>query len=188
MVLFPPAINLLYIIYYILSIVYYYLKFILGVLVFDYFIMRIPFTNRTADVDLPAAPGQPKVTVRAIIDSFREQLPSNFSDLFEAFVLLSPRKVRVTCRTPHNVEEVQNLGLALRSARVTFHPCRTARWVNVTCLSYGVPNEALQTALSSFGKILNVKMASYQGVYVGVRNVLIEISTPIPSSLKITEH
>ena len=150
--------------------------------------MRIPFANRTADVDLPAAPGQPKVTVRAVIDSFREQLPSNFSNLFEAFVLLSPRKVRVTCRTPHNLEEVQNLGLTFRSARVTFHPCRTAKWVNVTRLSYGIPNEALQAALSPFGKVLNVKMASYQGVYVGVRNVLMEISTPIPSSLKIAEH
>ena len=87
------------------------------------------------------------------------------------------------CRTRHNLEEVQNLGLTFRSARVTFHPCRTAKWVNVTRLSYGVPNEALQAALSPFGKILNVKMASYQGVYV-----LMEISTPIPSSVKIAEH
>ena len=187
-VLFPPAIYLFYILYYKLSIVYYNLKFILGVFFCEYFSMRIPFANRTADVDLPAAPGQPKVTVRAVIDSFREQLPSNFSNLFEAFVLLSPRKVRVTCRTPHNLEEVQNLGLTFRSARVTFHPCRTAKWVNVTRLSYGIPNEALQAALSPFGKVLNVKMASYQGVYVGVRNVLMEISTPIPSSLKIGEH
>ena len=178
----------MFIIYYILSIVYYYSKFILGVLFDDYFTMRIPFANRPADVDLPAASGQPKVTVWAVIDSFREQIPSNFSDLFEAFVLLSPRKVRVTCRTPHNLEEVQNLGLTFRSARVTFHPCRTAKWVNVTRLSYGLPNEALQAALSPFGKILNVKMASYQGVYVGVRNVLMEISTPIPLSLKIAEH
>ena len=60
--------------------------------------MRIPFANRTADVDLSAVPVQPKVTVKVVIDDFREQLPSNFSELFEAFVLLSPRKVRVTCR------------------------------------------------------------------------------------------
>ena len=33
--------------------------------------MRIPFANRTANVDLPAVPGQPKVTVRAVIDAFR---------------------------------------------------------------------------------------------------------------------
>ena len=56
--------------------------------------MHIPYANRTADVDLPAKPGQPKITVKAVIDDFRDQLPSNFNDLFEAFALLSPRKVR----------------------------------------------------------------------------------------------
>lgn len=150
--------------------------------------MRIPFANRTADVDLPAVPGQPKVTIKSVIDDFRAQLPSNFEMLFEAFVLLSPRKVRVTCRTPRALEEVQHLGLAYRNSAVTFHPCRTARWVNVTRLSYGVPNEAIQAALSPYGKVLNIKMDSYQGVYVGVRNVLMEISTPIPSNVRIADH
>ena len=149
--------------------------------------MRIPFANRTADVDLPAAPGQPKVTIKAIIDDFRVQVPSNFTALFEAFVL-SPRKVRVTCRSPRALEEVQHLGLAFRNREVTFHPCRTAKWVNVTRLSYGVPTEALQAALSPYGKILTIKMESYQGVYVGVRNVLMEITTPIPSNLRIADH
>ena len=37
-------------------------------------------------------------------------------------------------------------------------------------------------------KVLNVKMDTYKGVYVGVRNVLMEVTTPIPSSLKIAEH
>lgn len=150
--------------------------------------MRIPFANRTADVDLPAAPGQPKITIKNVIDDFRAQVPSNFTALFEAFVLLSPRKVRVTCRTPRALEEVQHLGLAFRNSAVTFHPCRTAKWVNVTRLSYGVPNEALQAALSPYGKILSTKMDSYQGVYVGVRNVLMEISTPIPSNIRIADH
>ena len=62
--------------------------------------MRIRSSNRTADVDLSAVPRQPKVTVKVVIDDFREQLPSNFSELFEAFVLLLPHKVRVTCRSP----------------------------------------------------------------------------------------
>ena len=151
-------------------------------------IMRIPFANRMADVDLPAATGQPKVTIKNIIDDFRAQVPSNFTALFEAFVLLSPRKVRITCRSPRALEEVQHLGLAFRNKGVTFHPCRTAKWVNVTRLSYGVPSEALQVALSPYGKILTIKMESYQGVYVGVRNVLMEIITPIPSNIRIADH
>ena len=43
-------------------------------------------------------------------------------------------------------------------------------------------------ALSPYGKILNVKMDSYQGVYVGVQNVLMEIATPIPSNIRIADH
>ena len=50
--------------------------------------MRIPFANRTADVDLPAVPGQPKVTVRAVIDALRDQVPRDFETLPEAFVFL----------------------------------------------------------------------------------------------------
>ena len=150
--------------------------------------MRIPFANRTADVDLPAVPGQPKVTVKAVIDAFRDQVPNNFEALFEAFVLLSPRKVRVTCRTSRALEDVCHLGLSFRDSPVIFHPCRSAKWVNITRLSYGVPNEAILAALSPFGKVHNIKMDTYKGVYVGVRNVLMDISTPIPSSLKIAEH
>ena len=141
-----------------------------------------------ADIDLPAAPGQPKVTIKGIIDCFRDQVPNNFPELFEAFVLLSPRKVRVTCRNLRVLEEVQQLGLTFRTKLVTFYPSRTAKWVNVTPLSYGVPDEALQQALSPFGKIISIKMDSYQGVYVGVRNVLTEIRQSIPSSLRITNH
>ena len=151
-------------------------------------VMRIPFANRTADVDLPVAPGQPKVTVKIVIDAFREQLPSNFAELFEAFVLLSPRKVRVTCRTPRRLEELLHLGLTFRNTPVTFHPCKTAKWVNITRLSYGVPNEAITEALRPYGKVLQIKMDVYQGVYVGVRNVLMEIANPIPSTLNIAAH
>ena len=150
--------------------------------------MRIPFANRTADVDLPAVQGQPKVTVKAVIDAFRDQVPRDFETLFEAFVLLSPRKVRITCRSPRALEEVIHLGLAFRNSPVTFHPCRTAKWVNITRLSYGVPQEAISAALQPYGKVLNVKMDTYKGVYVGVRNALMEVTTPIPSSLKIAEH
>ena len=89
--------------------------------------MRIPFANRTADVDLPAAPGQGKVTVKQVIDSFQGQVPDNFANIFEAFVLLSPRKVRVYFRSPRALEDSQHLGLAFRNQPVALHPCRTGQ-------------------------------------------------------------
>ena len=137
---------------------------------------------------MPVTPGQAKVTVKSVIDSFREQLPDHFSDLFEAFVPLSPRKVRVTCRSPRALEEVQHRGLLFHNNAVTFNPCRTAKWVNVTRLSYGIPNDAIQAALDPFGRVLTIKMDMYQGVYIEIRHVLMEISTPIPSSLLIADH
>jgi hypothetical protein len=150
--------------------------------------MRIPFANRTADVDLPVIEGQPKVNVKAIVDSFRDQVPSNFEALFEAFVLLSPRKVRVTCRSTKTLEEVCHLGLTFRNSPVKFNPCRSAKWVQVTKLSYGVPNEALITALKPYGRIIDVKMDAYKGVHIGIRQVLIDISAPIPSLLRVADH
>ena len=112
------------------------------------------------------------------------QASRDFETLFEAFVLLSPRKVRITCRSPRGLEKVIHLSLAFRNSLVTFHPCRTAKWVNITRLSYGLPQEAISAALQPYGKVLTVKMDTYKDVYVGVRNVLMEITTPIPSSLK----
>ena len=150
--------------------------------------MRIPFANRTADVELPAAPRQQKVTVKSIIDDFRSQLPSNFEALFEAFVLLSPKKVLVTCRTCRALEQVSHLGLPFGNTPVVFRPCRLAKWVNITRLSYGIPEQAIIDALTPYGKVLTVKMDTYQGVYIGVRNVLIEITTPIPSSIRVVDH
>ena len=150
--------------------------------------MRIPFANRTADIDLPVVQGQPKATIKSVIDVFREQVPNNFEALFEAFVLLSSRKVRVTCRTTRALEDVCNLGLEFQNSPVVIKPCRSAKWVNVTRLSYGVPNDVILEALRPYGKIHTVKMDVYQGVYVGVRNVLMDISVPIPSSLRIAEH
>ena len=39
--------------------------------------MRVPYANRTADVELPAVAGQPRVTVKSIIDDFKTQMPDN---------------------------------------------------------------------------------------------------------------
>ena len=61
--------------------------------------MKIPFSNRTVGVELPNTQGQAKVTVKNIMEDFHRQTGDNFPKLFEAFVLLSPRKVRITCRT-----------------------------------------------------------------------------------------
>ena len=141
-------------------------------------------------VELPNTQGQAKVTVKNIMEDFHRQTGDNFPKLFEAFVLLSPRKVRITCRTALNMEEVCHLWLTFRDVRVTFNPVRTAKWVNITRLSYGIPNEAIADALKPYGKVIQIKMDSFHGVYmyVGVPQVLMELSKSIPSRLTIAAH
>ncbi|CAB4003789.1 zinc finger CCHC domain-containing 3-like [Paramuricea clavata] len=86
------------------------------------------------------------------------------------------------------MEEVCHLGLTFRDVCLTFNPVRTAKWVNITRLSYGIPNEAIADALNPYGKVIQIKMDSFHGVYVGVRQVLMELSKPIPSRFTIAAH
>ncbi|CAB3984649.1 zinc finger CCHC domain-containing 3-like [Paramuricea clavata] len=86
------------------------------------------------------------------------------------------------------MEEVCHLGLTFRDVRLTFNPVRTAKWVNITRLSYGIPNETIADALNPYGKVIQIKMDSFHGVYVWVRQVLMELSKPIPSRLTIAAH
>lgn len=123
--------------------------------------MRIPFANRTADVLIPAVAGQPKVTVKSVIDEFQRQFPEGFQELFEAFVLLSPRLVRVTCKSSRAFEEFKNSGVSFRGSLIQFKPCRSAKWVNLTRLSYGIQQEAIVEALQPYGRALQVKMDQY---------------------------
>jgi hypothetical protein len=51
------------------------------------------------------------------------------------------------------MEEVCHLGLTLRDVRLTFNPVRAAEWVNITRLSYGIPNVAIAAAVKPYGKV-----------------------------------
>ncbi|CAB4008094.1 Hypothetical predicted protein [Paramuricea clavata] len=50
---------------------------------------------------------------------------------------------------------------------LTSNPVRTAKWVNITRLSYGIPIEAIADALKPYSKVIQIKMDSFHGVYVG---------------------
>ena len=149
--------------------------------------MHIPFANWMADVVIPAVAGQPKETVKSVIDEFQHQFPEGFRELFEAFVLPSPRLVRVTCKSARAFEEFKNSGVSFRGSLIQIRPCRSAKWVNLTRLSYGIQQEAIVEAFQPYGRVLQVKMDQYRGVYVGVRNILMEISKPIPSSITLVQ-
>ena len=73
--------------------------------------------------------------------------------------------------------------------RLQFNPVRTAKWVNIRRLSYGIPNKGIADALKPYGKVIQIKMDSFHGVYVGVRQVFImELSKSIPFRLIIAAN
>lgn len=150
--------------------------------------MKIPFANRTVDITLPQSPTSSKVTIKEVIDDFYKQLPDKFSPLMEAFVLMSPRLVRVTCKTARAAEELNHSGLTFRGSPITICPCVHGKWIHLTRLSYGVPQESITEALKPFGTVISVKMDTYRNVYLGVRNVLVDIRSPIPSRLQVAGH
>ena len=108
---------------------------------------NIPYSNWTIDVLLPqlAFEDNLRVTVKGIIDDFHGQLNDNFNTLLEAFVLLTPQRVCVTCKSLRALDEFRSLGLTFRGIPInTFLPCSRFRWVNVTRLSYGISDEVVK--------------------------------------------
>ena len=78
------------------------------------------------------------------------------------------------------MEAAEHSGLTVRGLPVAFRPVSKFMWVNVTHLSYGVPDEEITKALSGFGEIRQMKPEVYSNIYMGVRHVLMEIKQHIP--------
>lgn len=76
----------------------------------------IPFINRMTDVILSDQLDIHNVKVREVIDEFCSQV-DNCKDLFEAFVLMAPGRIRITCKTAHNFELVEKLDFWFADSR-----------------------------------------------------------------------
>jgi hypothetical protein len=86
------------------------------------------------------------------------------------------------------LEAAENFSYTVRGWPVVFKPISSFKWVNVTKLSYGVPDEAISAALGPFGPIKLIKSEQYLHVYTGVRNVLMEVARDIPVRFRIAGH
>ena len=148
----------------------------------------IPYINRSSDVILSSQLDAKDVNIREVIDEFRSPSPDDFDTLFEAFVMMAPGRVRITCKSARKLEIAENFGFVVRGLPATFKPISSFKWVNITRLSYGVPEEAIRAVLEPFGEIRLIKSEQYSNVYTGVRNVLMNIASDIPARLRIANH
>jgi hypothetical protein len=112
----------------------------------------IPYINRTVDIILSDRLEAHTINVREVIDEFKSQC-DNFEELFEAFVLMAPGQFRVTCRSSHKLEIVENQGFFVRGLPVEYKAVSSFTWVNITRLSYGVVDEEVHKVLGPFGRI-----------------------------------
>ncbi len=119
--------------------------------------------------------------------AFRSQ-SDNFNESFEAFVFMAPGRFCVTCKSVRKLEAAENYGYVVRGLPVTFKPVSLYKWVNVTRLSYGVPDDEISKTLSPYGNIRLIKSEQYSRVNTGVRNVLMEITSAIPARIRIAGH
>ena len=147
----------------------------------------IPHLNKTVDILLSERIDACTVNVREVIDDLRGQV-ENYTAVFEAVVLMAPGRFRVTFKSSRKMEVAENSGLHVRGLPVDFVPVSQFKWVNVTRLSYGIPDEEIRKVLEAYGTIRLIKSEVYSLIYTGVRHVLMEVRENIPSRLKIAGH
>ena len=147
----------------------------------------IPYINKTVDVLISEHTEARTVNVHEVIDEFRRQV-EDYRSIFEAIVYMPPGRSRVTFKSARKMEIAMNTGLIVRGFPVEFKSVSPYKWVNITRLSYGIPDVAIQELLSPYGRIRQVKSEVYSNIYTGVRHVLMEIRKGIPTRLHIAGH
>ena len=123
----------------------------------------IPFIYKTVDVLLPEPIEARDVNVCEVIDEFRGQV-EDYTSFFEAIVFMAPGRFRVTFKSARKTEIAKNSGLIVRGYPVEFKSVSPYKWVNITRLSYGIPEVAIQEVLSPYGKIRLVKSELYSNI------------------------
>ena len=101
---------------------------------------------------------------------------------------MAPGTFRVTFKSARKMEIAKKSGLIVRGFPVEFKSVSPCKWVNITRISYGIPEVAIQEVLRPYGKIRLVKSEVYSSIYTGVRQVLMEITKDIPTRVNIAGH
>ena len=147
----------------------------------------IPYINKTVDVIISEHIEARTVNVREIIDEFRGQV-DEYTSFFEAVVFMGPGRFRVTFKSACKMGIAMHAGLIVRGYPVEFKSVSPYKWVNVTRLSYGIPEVAIHETLGPYGNIRLVKSEIYSNIYTGVRQVLMEVRKDIPTRIHIAGH
>ena len=147
----------------------------------------IPYSSRTVDLILHPLVDLKNIKTRSVIDELRGQC-TDFENITEAVVHIAPERFRVTFTTARKMLAFSNTDCHIAGYPVEIRSLSPNTWVNISRLSYGVPDEAISKALEPYGVIKSISQEAYKKIYTGVRNVLMQITANIPGRLRIAGH
>ena len=147
----------------------------------------IPYSSRTVDLILHPSVELKNIKTRSVIDELRYQC-TDFENITEAVVHIAPERFRVTFTTARKMLAFSQTDCHIAGHPVEIRSLSPNTWVNISRLSYGIPDEAISKALEPYGVIKSISQEAYKKIYTGVRNVLMQITANIPGRLRIAGH
>lgn len=146
----------------------------------------IPYASRTVDIILHPDCPLPKRGAKDVINLLKTR---ELSGSIEAVVQISPERYRLTFHHARQMLAFSNQDFFVHGKPVEFKSVSPFTWVYISRLSYGIPDEAITTALAPYsGGIKSIKSVVHENIYTGEHNVLMKITANIPARLRIAGH
>ena len=149
----------------------------------------VPLPDRVALLTLPEMAMKNKGRIRP--EEVWDALAESFSPLEEKFCQIQyvrQDRFRVWCTSAEVLEEVVSTGVVLRGHPVLIRPYQSRSWVTITHLPFGLVEADIAQALAPYGKVHEVKFVSFRKVRTGTVKVRMDISTSIPTRLRVCGH
>ena len=149
----------------------------------------VPLPDRVALVAVPemALRNKGKIRVNEVWDA----LAQHFNPLDKYFVQIQyirQDRFRVWCTSADVLEDLLCVGVALRGHPLQMRPYQSRSWVTITHLPYGLVEADIKEALSPYGTVHEVKFVYFKKVRTGTIKVRMDISTTIPTRLRVRGH
>ena len=149
----------------------------------------VPLPDRVGLVTVPEMAIRNKPRLR--VDEVWNALAEHYSPLEKSFAQIQyirNDRFRVWCTSPEVLEELICVGVTIRGYPVTIRPYQSRSWVTITHLPYGLVEADIKEALTPYGKVHEVKFVYFRKVRTGTIKVRMDISTTIPTRLRVCGH
>ena len=156
------------------------------VLVFLATIAQVPFAARALVGMIPPLAMVEPVTIHGLLDDFCAQF-ADLSTHLENIMQTGHNTFIVHCYSRKHTEWLSASGLTFLTHLIAFKPAANTQWVKLTCVRYGITENAIKSRLSEFGTVLKIRHEKIRGIGISVNSVKIDLKKPIPSCITIAQ-